>query len=137
MDFLDAFAKLIGHEGGLSLDPRDRGNWTGGRRDWGELKGTKYGISAHAFPDLDIKSLTLEQARQIYRDKYWSAACCDMLPDPLKFPVFDLAVNSGPGRAARLLQRAVGAEEDRRPSCRSTTCQWTAFFAGLMRTGCY
>ena len=112
MDFLDAFAKLIGHEGGLSLDPRDRGNWTGGRRDWGELKGTKYGISAHAFPDLDIKSLTLEQARQIYRDKYWSAACCDMLPDPLKFPVFDLAVNSGPGRAARLLQRAVGAEED-------------------------
>jgi lysozyme family protein len=35
-----------------------------------------------------------------------------MLPEPLRFPVFDLAVNSGPGRAARLLQRAVGAEED-------------------------
>lgn len=112
MNFDDAFAKLIGHEGGLSLDPRDRGNWTGGRRDSGELKGTKYGISAAAFPGLDIKAITLDQARTIYRTRYWSAAGCDMVPEQIKFPLFDLAVNSGPGRAARLLQRAVGAEED-------------------------
>jgi lysozyme family protein len=112
MNFTDAFARLIGHEGGLSMDPRDRGNWTGGKRDSGTLKGTKYGISAAAFPSLDIASITLEQARQIYRTKYWEPAGCDMLPEPLRFPVFDLAVNSGPGRATRLLQRAVGAVED-------------------------
>lgn len=112
MTFDEAFARLIGHEGGLSLDPRDRGNWTGGRRDVGELRGTKFGISAAAFPTLDIKSLTLDAARAIYREKYWGPACCDMLPEALRYPVFDLAVNSGPGRAARLLQRAVGAEED-------------------------
>lgn len=112
MDFLASFARLIGNEGELSMDPRDRGNWTGGRRDWGELKGTKYGISAHAFPDLDIKSITLDQAREIYRTRYWAPAGCDMVPEQIKFPLFDLAVNSGPGRAARLLQRAVGAEED-------------------------
>jgi lysozyme family protein len=112
MNFLDSFARLIGHEGGLSMDPRDRGNWTGGRRDVGELRGTKFGISAAAFPTLDIKSLTLDQAREIYLEKYWAPAGCDMVPEQIKFPLFDLAVNSGPGRAARLLQRAVGAEED-------------------------
>lgn len=112
MNFFDSFARLIGHEGGLSMRRDDRGNWTGGRIGEGELKGTKYGISAAAFPDLDIKSVTLDQAREIYYTRYWGPACCDMLPEALRYPVFDLAVNSGPGRAARLLQRAVGAEED-------------------------
>jgi lysozyme family protein len=112
VEFIDAFARVIGHEGGHSTDPRDRGNWTGGKRDAGALKGTKYGISAAAFPDLDIANLTLDQARDIYRAKYWTPAGCDIVPDGLKFDLFDLAVNSGPGRAARLLQRAVGALED-------------------------
>jgi lysozyme family protein len=92
--FEDAFARLIGHEGGLSMRREDRGNWTGGKIGEGELKGTKYGIL------------------QIYRTRYWAPAGCDMVPEQIKFPLFDLAVNSGPGRAARLLQRAVGAEED-------------------------
>lgn len=112
MKFEDAFARLIGHEGGLSMRRDDRGNWTGGKIGEGELKGTKYGISAAAFPTLDIASLTLDQARDIYREKYWAPAGCDMVPEQIKFPLFDLSVNSGPGRAARLLQRAVGAEED-------------------------
>ena len=112
MDFDAAFAKLIGHEGGFQDMKNDRGNWTGGHPGAGELKGTKYGISAKSYPTLDIKSITLDQARAIYRRDYWGPAGCDMLPEPLKFPVFDLAVNSGPGRAARLLQRAVGALED-------------------------
>lgn len=112
MNFDDAFARLIGNEGGLSMSREDRGNWTGGRVGEGQLKGTKFGISASAFPDLDIAHLTLDQARIIYRTRYWSAAGCDNLPEALRFEVFDLAANSGPGRAARLLQRAVGAEED-------------------------
>jgi lysozyme family protein len=112
MNFPDSFARLIGHEGELSMDPRDRGNWTGGRRDSGTLKGTKFGVSAAAFPDLDIEHLTLDDARAIYLRRYWGPAGCDMVPEPIKFPLFDLAVNSGPGRAARLLQRAVGAVED-------------------------
>lgn len=112
MNFDDAFARLIGHEGGLSMRREDRGNWTGGKVGAGVLKGTKYGISAAAFPDLDIAAVTLEQARQIYRTRYWAPVGCDMLPEALRYPVFDLAVNSGPGRAARLLQRSVGAEED-------------------------
>jgi lysozyme family protein len=112
MNFEDAFARVIGNEGGLSMSPKDRGNWTGGRIGSGQLRGTKYGISAAAFPTLDIQAVTLDQARTIYREKYWTPAGCDLLPDQLKFPVFDLAVNSGPGQAARLLQRSVGAVED-------------------------
>ena len=54
MNFDAAFARLLGNEGGFDDDARDRGNWTGGRIGVGELKGTKYGVSAAAFPDLDI-----------------------------------------------------------------------------------
>ena len=42
-----ALDETWGHEGGLSLDPNDRGNWTGGKKGSGELRGTKYGIAAH------------------------------------------------------------------------------------------
>lgn len=112
MNFEDAFARLLGNEGEFDDSSADHGNWTGGRIGKGELKGTKYGISAAAFPDLDIKAVTIDQARDIYRTRYWSAAGCDSVPEALRFELFDFAVNSGPGKAARLLQRAVGAEED-------------------------
>ena len=112
MNFPDSFARLIGHEGGFQDLKNDRGNWTGGHPGSGENKGTKFGISAKSYPTLDIKNLTLDQARQIYARDYWHPAGCDMVPDQIKFPLFDLAVNSGPGRAVRLLQRAVGAVED-------------------------
>jgi lysozyme family protein len=112
MNFADSFARLIGNEGEFDDSPKDRGNWTGGRIGAGQLKGTKFGVSAAAFPTLDIKALTLDQARQIYRTRYWGPAGCDIVPDALKFPLFDFAVNSGPGTAARMLQRAVGAIED-------------------------
>jgi hypothetical protein len=46
MGFDRAFEETIGLEGGFSRNPDDNGNWTGGRRGLGELKGTKYGISA-------------------------------------------------------------------------------------------
>ena len=60
MNFERAFEKLIDHEKGLSLDPKDRGNWTTGVIGKGELKGTKYGVSAMSYPHLDIRNLTLE-----------------------------------------------------------------------------
>jgi lysozyme family protein len=112
MKFEDAFARLIGNEGEYDDSPEDRGNWTSGTIGVGQLKGTKYGISAAAFPTLDIKAITLGQARDIYRARYWGPAGCDTVPGPLKFELFDFAVNSGPGTAARMLQRAVGAIED-------------------------
>lgn len=110
MNFDHAFDKLIAHEGGLSLDPNDRGNWTSGRVGLGELRGTKYGISAMSYPGLDIRGLTLADAKRIYRRDFWGMA--DDLPNAVRFDFFDSAVNSGYRQAVRWLQRAAGATED-------------------------
>lgn len=112
MNFDDAFAALIGNEGVLSMDPRDPGNWTGRRINMGVLKGTKYGVSAAAYPNLDIEHLTLDDAKKIaYRD-YWAAAGCEIAPDEIRFDLFDMAYNSGPMNAVKTLQTAVGAMVD-------------------------
>ena len=110
MNFDKAFEKLIGHEGGLSLDPKDRGNWTSGVIGKGELRGTKYGVSAMSYPHLDIRNLTLDQAKAIYRKDYWGRS--DDLPDAVRFDFFDAAVNSGYEQSVKWLQRAAGAKDD-------------------------
>lgn len=112
MIFEEAFKILIGEEGELSLDPNDRGNWTTGKIGIGELKGSKYGISAMTYPHIDIKNLTLDQARAIYKRDFWDTICLDKLPSEISFDIFDTSVNSGVNRAIRLLQLTVGSKED-------------------------
>lgn len=108
----DAFKKVVGHEGGFTANPKDRGNWTSGKIGVGELKGTKYGISAMAYPHLDIRNLTLDQARAIYKRDYWDRVKGDQLTFPVAFNVFDGAVNSGVLRSILWLQEAVGVTAD-------------------------
>jgi len=112
MTFEQAIELVLSHEGGFQNHPEDRGNWTGGQVGVGQLKGTRWGISAMAYPELDIANLTRTQAIEIYRRDYWKRAGCDKLPDFLRYPYFDVAVNSGPGTAARLLQQAAGVTPD-------------------------
>lgn len=100
MTFDEAFEKTIGHEGGLSDDPQDRGGLT------------KYGISQRAYPSIDIKALTLDDAKLIYRRSYWDACQCGQLPAWIAGQVFDAAVNSGVKQASLWLQRAVGTQPD-------------------------
>ena len=107
MDFDKAFEILIGHEGGLSLDPKDPGNWANE-----VLKGTKYGISAAAYPNIDIASLTLDEAKAIYKKDYWDSMKLDRFPIEITYDLFDLAVNSGTKNAVKLLQRALKVKED-------------------------
>ena len=94
------FSELIKSEGGYVNDPKDSG---------GE---TKYGISKRAYPNVDIKNLTLEQAKEIYRKDYWGRCKCDYLPDCLCMAVFDYAVNSGTIRAIKDLQLSLGVTPD-------------------------
>lgn len=110
--FRRAFAIVIGEEGGFQKNPKDRGNWTGGKTGVGELRGTKYGISAAAYPKLDIEHLTLDQARLIYLNDYFAPARCNLMPWQWALPVFDCAVNQGVGIAPRLLQDALGVLVD-------------------------
>lgn len=112
MTFDEAFHLLLGHEGGFTDDPRDPGNWTGGRVGAGELRGTKFGIAANTYPDEDIRNLTVERAKAIYRRDFWNPARADDLPAEVRYAVFDAAVNSGVRQAVRWLQRAVGVRDD-------------------------
>ena len=100
MEFDKAFDRIIGHEGGYVCDQRDPG---------GE---TKFGVSKRAYPTMDIKNLTLDQAKEIYRRDYWNKLHLDELPDCIRFDLFDAAVNSGLSAAAKFLQRAVGTAAD-------------------------
>ena len=94
MSFERALAFTLSWEGGYVNHPNDPG---------GE---TKYGISKRAYPDEDIKNLTLKRAGDLYRRDYWQD-CADFLPEPLDMVVFDAAVNHGK-RKALLWLRASG-----------------------------
>lgn len=112
MTFEKAFELLIGNEGLYTVDARDRGNWTDGKCGYGKLKGTKYGICAASYPGLDIRNLTLDDARGIYKKDFWDAINAEDLPESIRFDMFDLAVNSGTGTAKKMLQIALGVKED-------------------------
>lgn len=112
MNFDKAFELLIGHEGGFTQNPKDAGNWTGGKVGVGMNKGTKYGIASNSYPNLDIKNITLDHAKLIYKRDYWNKVKGDELPQALAFHVFDMAVNGGVSRGIKLLQKTVGTIED-------------------------
>jgi len=112
MDFEQCFNLIIDSEGGFSLNQKDGGNWTGGDVGRGELKGTKYGISAESYQKLDIQNLTLQEAKDIYKIDYWDKLSLNNIPEIIRFDLFDTAVNSGVGTAAKLLQRTVKVKED-------------------------
>jgi len=111
-NFLKAFSNLMGVEGGFTDNPKDDGNWTGGKQGSGVLNGTKYGIAASSYPHLDIPNLTVEQAQEVYYKDFWLTCKADKLPFPIANALFDCAVNSGVRTAVKLLQRACGVTED-------------------------
>lgn len=112
MDFDEAFELLIGHEGGFQNNPKDRGNWTSGKPGVGELRGTKFGISAMSYPHIAIEALTLSEAKRIYLSDYWLSSKIDRLPEVMRFDMFDTAVHSGPFMAIQFVQRAAKVAVD-------------------------
>ena len=93
--FEEIIEQVLEHEGGYVNDPDDPG---------GE---TKYGIAKKFNPDVDIKNLTKEGAKEIYYEKYWKPSKADKLPDRLKHIYFDMVVNMGKSRAVKVLQAAI------------------------------
>lgn len=112
LTFDEAFERLIGHEGNFTNDKNDRGNWTTGIVGKGILKGTKFGISAMTYPHLDIKNLTLAQAKQIYKRDWWDGLAAKNINAAIVFQVWDFAINAGMATAKRKLQSAVGVADD-------------------------
>lgn len=112
MNFDAAFELIHGAEGNYGCDPGDKGNWTSGHVGVGELKGTKYGISAAAYPTLDIKNLTLDQAKAIAKRDYWDHVAGDQLPPWVAYGLFDAAYNEGVTEAIKLAQAALKLSTD-------------------------
>jgi len=107
-NFARALASVLRHEGGYSNHPKDRGGPTN--------KGiTLAAFKANVKPDAtiaDLKKITDAQVSATYREAYWNLIKGDDLPGGVDYAVFDFAVNSGPSRAAKFLQRLVHVEED-------------------------
>lgn len=112
MNFDTIFDRVIGHEAGFTQHHKDPGNWTGGEVGKGKLKGTKFGIAANTYPDLDIKNLTVEQAKAIYFEDWYNALGMQRFSDAMQFQLFDAAFNHGMRNASKIYQRAVGAKDD-------------------------
>ena len=104
--------RILGHEGSFTNDPTDPGNWTTGIIGQGLLKGTKWGIAANTYEHLDIVNLTVEDAVQIFIDDFLKPIKADQLRDGVAFQMLDFAINSGPRRAKRELQQAIGVKSD-------------------------
>ncbi len=96
--FDDIIEVTLHHEGGYVHDPKDLG---------GE---TNFGIAKRFYPDVDIKNLTKEGAKEIYKKDYWDRNKVDQLPDDLKHIFFDMCVNQGRGTAVKVLQRAINGK---------------------------
>lgn len=109
-NFARALALVLEHEGGWADHPHDPG---GATMKGVTLQNFRRYIKPHA-TKAELRNISDEQVATIYRRFYWDAVQGAELPDGVDFAVFDFAVNSGPGRAVRCLQAAVGAAQDGR-----------------------
>ncbi|WP_136621456.1 MULTISPECIES: glycoside hydrolase family 108 protein [Mesorhizobium] len=109
-NFARALALVLKSEGGWSDNPADPGGAT--------MKGvTLANFRRYVKADAtmaDLRSISDAQVAAVYRRFYWDAVLGAELPDGVDHAVFDFAVNSGPGRAAKYLQAAVGVAQDGR-----------------------
>lgn len=96
--FEKAFLYVIKNEGGYVCNKKDPG---------GE---TKFGISKRSYPNIDIKNLTLDQAKEIYYNDFWRDRWYESIKDEdISIKLFDLSVNVGIKQSIKLLQRALQA----------------------------
>ena len=103
-NFDECLKMLLHHEGGYVNHPKDPGGETNlgvTKRVYEKWGGTK-----------DMKDLTVEDVAPIYKKNYWDRCKCDDLESGVDWAVFDWAVNSGTGRAAKAIQKICGATQD-------------------------
>ena len=107
-NFDEALKAVLHHEGGYVNHPSDPGGMTNlgcTKRVWEEWCG-------HEVDEKAMRALTPADVAPLYKAKYWDKIKGDELPAGVDYVVFDAAINSGPGRAAKWLQSCVGVEPD-------------------------
>jgi lysozyme family protein len=104
----NAFLAVLKHEGGYVNHPKDPGGMTNlgvTKRAWEEYVG-------HEVDEATMRGLTPEVVKPFYKSRYWDRIKGDDLPSGVDYAAYDLAVNSGTGRAAKYLQQIAGVTAD-------------------------
>lgn len=107
-NLIHAMQHMLRSEGGYVDHPKDPGGRTNlgvTQRVWEEWLG-------HPVDEMEMRSLTPEKVAPMYKKQYWDKVSADSLPSGVDYVVFDAAVNSGPGRAAKWLQMVVNVSAD-------------------------
>ena len=105
----DQIMKWVGISEGNYVDhPKD----PGGATNHGITIGTLAAWRKKRVSKTDVLNLTKEEADQIYKAQYWDTVKGDDLPSGIDYAVFDYGVNSGPSRAIKSLQKALGVTAD-------------------------
>jgi lysozyme family protein len=107
-NFAEALQAVLKHEGGYVFHPAD----PGGETNLGCTKAVWEEYCGHPVDTKAMKALTPVDVAPLYKRKYWDKIKGDELPDGVDYVVFDAAINSGPGRAAKWLQACVGVDPD-------------------------
>lgn len=114
-NFLMAFEKTMGHEGGYSLDPDDAGGETYrgvSRRYHPEWEGWKVIDDVKSNPDfpriLDSLPQLQDAIRAFYQRYYWDINSLSAFESQaIAEEMFDTGVNMGRNRAAKFLQESL------------------------------
>lgn len=106
-NFEQALATVLKSEGGYVNNPKD----SGGMTNLGVTKRTYEQYIGHPVDEETMRGLTPDDVGPLYKSMFWDAVRGDQLPDGVDYCVFDVAVNSGPTKAIKLLQGAVGTPQ--------------------------
>lgn len=100
-DFDTAVAITLKNEGGYVNNPNDKGG------------ATNMGITQRDMPDIDIQNLTVDQAKQYYREHFWQSLYDSITDQQAANKLFDMGVLFGVGTAVRLLQSSLALTQTR------------------------
>jgi len=103
-----SFEMVLKHEGGFVNHPKDPGGMT----NLGVTKAAWEGYIGKSVDEAFMRSLTPEVVKPFYKAMYWDKIQGDQLPNGVDYAAYDLAVNSGTGRAAKYLQQIAGVTAD-------------------------
>jgi lysozyme family protein len=107
-NFRDCLELVLKAEGGFVHHEKDPGGMTNlgvTKKVWEEWLGRNVS-------EKEMRALTPAMVKPLYKRKYWDAIRADELVAGVDYCVFDVSVNSGSGRAVKLLQSCVGATPD-------------------------
>lgn len=106
--FDTALAFVLKREGGYSDHPADNGGMTNLGVTWR----TWQDWTGKPATEAVMRGLTPTKVAPLYKARYWDTVKGDELPGAVALCLFDFAVNAGPARAAKMLQRIVNASAD-------------------------